>query len=129
MSRKPTVVPLGTNFGDWTVIGEAMLKEKGRIREYYIPVRCVCGTERLARKGNLTWRRKQGLWVRGAQANQCGQFCALREVAGAKGRRAQGANRREAQGEGVCNWLTKRPRRGLRQQRPLAITLVPATRR
>lgn len=100
MSRKPTDLPLGTKFGDWTVIGEAVLKEKGRIREYYIPVRCVCGTEKLARKGNLTGGESKGCGCEGRKrtnAANSAHYAKLREQKAAE-RKAQIAARLKAKG-------------------------------
>ena len=48
--------PIGTKFGDWEVIGEIIYKDTGRKahpNDSFLPCRCVCGTERNVRKGNL----------------------------------------------------------------------------
>lgn len=46
---KKIPVPVGSQFGRWTVIGESVLKN----RSSYYPCRCACGTERSVRRSAL----------------------------------------------------------------------------
>lgn len=57
---RPVVIPVGSTFGDWTVIGDQYRSNKMT----FVPCRCVCGAERDLHAGNLRSGKSTGCGCR-----------------------------------------------------------------